>query len=127
MQDKKVINYLNNFRRLFSPMLRSGVGLLFTIYPYNGGCVVVGEVGVGLQTKDEYRSVSPTLQEAMRRTNLFKGEENPGNVPGTSVILSKNYIIIIKNNDDEQWTEDVAVKDVRVVVDAVMDKRRNNG
>ena len=84
-------------------------------------------MGVGLQTKDEYRSVSPTLQEAMRRTNLFKGEENPGNVPGTSVILSKNYIIIIKNNDAEQWTEDVAVKDVRVVVDAVMDKRRSNG
>lgn len=127
MQDKKVINYLNNFRRLFSPMMRSGVGLLFTVYPYNNGSVIVGELGVGMQTKDEYRRESASLQEALKRTNQFKGEENPGNVPGTSVILSKNYIIIIKNNDAEQWTEDMAVKDVRAVVDAVMDKRKNNG
>ena len=108
-------------------MMRSGVGLLFTIYPYNKGFVIIGELGVGMQTKDEYRSVSPTLQEAMRRTNLFKGEENPGNVPGTSIILSKNYIIIIKNDDAEQWTEEVAIKDVRDVVDAVIDKRKSNG
>ena len=67
--DRLIINlYLNNFRRLFSRYLKSNVGIQTTTYPFGEGAIMIIELGFGIPTKEEIRSNSNDLQEAMRRT-----------------------------------------------------------
>ena len=128
MTDRKIIGYyLNNFRRLFSPMRRDGVGLSFIIYPHNDGAIIVGELGMNKPTKDEYRKEASSLNDAMDRTQLFMAGIEAEKEPGTLVVLSKNCIIIVKDNELSQWAEAATIQDVQKVLDMVIEKRKENG
>lgn len=128
MTDKKIIGYyLNNFRRFFTPMMKDGVGLSFMIYPYNDGVIMVGELGKNKPTRDEYKKEAASLNDAMNRTQLFVGGNEAKKEDGTLVILSKNCIIIFKDNELAQWTEDAAQQDTQKVLDIVIEKRKGNG
>ena len=58
MVDRQVvIEYLNNFRRLLSKYLKSGVGVQTISYPFDNGVIIVVELGSGIATKDENRTI----------------------------------------------------------------------
>lgn len=126
MIEKQVLNqYLNNFRRLFSRFLKSGVGIQTTSFPFNEGIVIVVELGIGIPTKEESRTNSKDLKEALMRTNLFEGNDTPQEIPGTTIILSKNKIVILKNDDADQWNEEAVKVDISNIIKPI--KRKING
>lgn len=126
MIDKQVLNqYLNNFRRLFSRFLKSGVGLQTISFPFNEGVVIVVELGIGIPTKEESRTNSKDLREALKRTNLFEDNDVLQEIPGTTIILSKNKIVILKNDSADQWSEEAVKVDIRNIITPI--KRKING
>jgi hypothetical protein len=128
MVEKQIINqYLNNFRRLFSHFLKSGVGVQITTFPFNEGVVIVVELGLEIPTKEENRASSKNLKEALIRTNLFEGTDTPSEIPGTSIILSKNKIVILKTNNEDQWNEDAIKADIDNIIKPIIEKRKQNG
>lgn len=116
--DNQIINsYLNNFRRFLGKYLKPGVGMTTTTYPHPEGAVIVLKLGFGISTQSELKGESESLAEALTKTTLFEGKPNNSKTNiGTSIILSKNKIILIKDNDQNQWNEDSARKDVNRVV-----------
>ena len=126
MVDRQVvIEYLNNFRRLLSKYLKSGVGVQTTSYPFEGGVIMVVELGSGIVTKDENRTKSNNLKEALHRTNLFEEADFVPEIPGTSILLSMNKIVILKTTDSKQWSEDSAKADITNVINAIRNKQQN--
>ncbi len=126
MVDRQVvIEYLNNFRRLLSKYLKSGVGVQTTSYPFDGGVIMVVELGSGIVTKDENRTKSNNLKEALHRTNLFEEADFVPEIPGTSILLSMNKIVILKTTDSKQWSEDSAKVDITNVINAIRNKQQN--
>lgn len=126
MVEKQVLNqYLNNFRRLFSRFLKSGVAIQTISFPFNEGMVIVVELGMEIPTKEESRTNSKDLREALKRTNLFEGNDTPQEIPGTSIILSKNKIVILKNDDESQWTEEAVKVDIENIIKPI--ERKSHG
>ena len=126
MVDRQVvIEYLNNFRRLLSKYLKSGVGVQTISYPFDNGVIIVVELGSGIATKDENRTKSNNLREALSRTNLFEETDSVPEIPGTSILLSVNKIVILKTIDSKQWSEDSAKEDVTNVINAIRSKVQN--
>lgn len=126
MVDRQVlIEYLNNFRRLLSKYLKSGVGVQTISYPFDNGVIVVVELGSGIATKDENRTKSNNLRDALYRTNLFEEIDSVPEIPGTSILLSMNKIVILKTVDSKQWSEDSAKADVTNVINAIRSKVQN--
>ena len=112
MVDKTVITeYLNNFRRYLSKYLKSGVGVQTISYPFDKGAIIVIELGMGVPTKDDSRSQSLDLKEALTRTNLFENINDVPEIPGTSILLLKNKIVYLQpiitqyfiDNKSEIW------------------------
>ena len=114
--------YLSNFRREFSQYLKSGVGLQIIVFPFRGGCLLIVNVDNAIPAKDEFRKNSRTLSEAFSKTNLFDSTVSDINIPGTSIILFQNKIILIKNEDDEQWNENAIKKDIKNIISKLTDK-----
>jgi hypothetical protein len=128
MVEKQVINqYLNNFRRLISRFLKSGVGVQAISYPFNEGAVIVVELGMGIPTKEEGRTMSKDLRDALIRTNLFEESDVLPEIPGTSIILSKNKIVILKTDNDNQWNEDAVKTDIDNIMRPVMERKNQDG
>lgn len=126
--DRQIINlYLNNFRRLFSRYLKSNVGIQTTTYPFWEGAIMIIELGFGIPTKEEIRSNSNDLQEAMRRTNLFEHPDASQEIPGTTIVLSANKIVILKTSDEAQWTEDAIAEDIDKIIVSIKKRRQNHG
>lgn len=129
MIEKSLHNqYLNNFRRLFSFYLKSGVGIQTASYPFEEGVVIVVELGFGIPTKEEVRKNSKDLREALGRTNLFEGDVTPQEIPGTTIILSKNKIVILKSNNHDQWDENAVKSDIETIIKPIkkeVDGRKN--
>lgn len=126
MVDRQVvIEYLNNFRRLLSKYLKSGVGVQTISYPFDNGVIIVVELGFGIATKNENRTKSNNLRDALYRTNLFEETHSVPEIPGTSILLSMNKIVILKTVDSKQWSEDSAKEDVTNVINAIRNKVQN--
>lgn len=124
MDRQEIQNYINNFRRLISRFLKPDVGIQSTVYPYDNGCVIVYELGLNLQNKDELRSSSKEITEAFKRTNLFeneKGEQHHSFV-GTNILLIKNKIVVIKDDNSKEWTEEKAQLDIEKIIQPSKDK-----
>ena len=117
--------YLNDFRRLFSRFLKSGVGIQITSYPFNVGVVVVVELGFGIPTKEESRTESKDLKEALMRTNLFEGNDVPQEISATKIVLFKNKVVILKSDDENQWNENAVKTDIDKIITSL--KRKING
>lgn len=106
--------YLNNFRIFLSQYLKTSVGIRTISYPYNTGCVIVITLGYYI-TKDETRSAN-SLHDALQKTTLFANIPDSLEVHGTSISLTANKIVIIKNNTENLWTEDAANEDVQRII-----------
>lgn len=121
--DKTIINqYLNNFRIKLSRYLKSGVGIQTITYPFDGGAVIVIELGFEIPTKEDIRSKSDSLQEAVKRSNLFEHPEGVQDIPGTSILLVKNKILILKTQNAEYWSEDAVRNDVNKIISSLMER-----
>jgi hypothetical protein len=124
MDRQEIQNYINNFRRLFSRYLKPDVGIQSTVYPYDKGSVIVYELGLNLQNKDDLRSSSKEITEALKRTNLFENEkgEQIHSFIGTNILLIKNKIVVIKDDNSKEWTEEKAQLDIEKIIQPSKDK-----
>lgn len=124
MDRQDIQNYINNFRRYLSGFLKSDVGLQTTVYPYGEGCVIVCELGINLLSKDEIRTQSKDIAEALKRTTIFEQEkgEHTQSFLGTNIILTKNKIVLIKDDNDKEWTEDKAQQDISKILSPSKEK-----
>lgn len=129
MVENAVINrYLNDFRIALSRYLKPGVGIQTISYPFKNGAVLVVEFGFGILTKSENRASSNDLSEALLKTNLF--ERFPAftpTIPGTTLILSQNRVIILKTDEEKNWSKFAVENDIRNIVRAIKKKHKTDG
>lgn len=118
MHRQEIQNYINNFRRILCRFLKPDVGIQSTVYPYNKGSVIVYELGLNLQNKDDLRSNSKEITEAFQRTNLFENEKGEvvHSFVGTNILLIKNKIVVIKDDNAKEWTEEKAQLDIEKII-----------
>lgn len=120
MIEKSVIQtYINNFRRRLAPSLRPGVGLTCLVHPAQaGGAILEFRVGPGIENDDVYQPQSPTLGRALAgiEQHAFGGNLDGFTFGGTNVILEKDKIIFIKDDERSEWSDAAAEKDVRRVL-----------
>lgn len=122
--DKPVINrYLNSFRIAFSRYLKAGVGLQSTVFPFPNGAVIVIEVGFELQAKDLIRSDSASLHDALERTNLFAEVPTKTEIPGTFIILHRNKVLLIKNDEPSQWSQAQTSADIDTIFNSIKSRK----
>jgi hypothetical protein len=124
MDRQEIQTYINNFRRLFSRFLKPDVGIQSTVYPFDKGSVIVYELGLNLQNKDDLRSNSKEITEALKRTNLFENEKGDQihSFVGTNILLIKNKIVVIKDENPNEWTEEKAQLDIEKIIQPSKDK-----
>lgn len=124
MDRQEIQTYINNFRRLFSRFLKPDVGIQSIVYPCDKGSVIVYELGLNLQNKDDIRSKSREITDALKRTNLFENEkgEHVHSFAGTNILLIKNKIVVIKDENTKEWTEEKALLDIEKIIQPSKDK-----
>lgn len=126
MERQEIQTYINNFRRLISQFLKPNVGIQSIIHSYDKGVVIVYELSLNLQNKDDFRSDSKDVSEALKRTNLFENEEhNTSSFGGTNIFLIKNKIVVIKDDKSQEWTEEKAQLDINRILTPI--KEKTNG
>lgn len=118
MEKQDIQKYINNFRRLFSSYLKPNVGMQSTIFPFDSGAILVIELNVNSLNKDDIRSASTDIYDAFKRTNLFENDkdENLHSFAGTNIVLIKNKIVLIKDNNLSEWTLDKVKNDIEKIV-----------
>ena len=119
MNKTALTTYLINFRRLFSKYLKPDVGVQIIAYPFDKGAIIIADPKFNIPNKDEIRSESADINEAMKRTNLFENPSEANIVSGTKIIISDSKIIIIKEDKEGQWTEESANSDIHKVVKSI--------
>jgi hypothetical protein len=118
MEKQDIQNYINNFRRVFSSRLKPNVGMQSTVYPFDSGAIIVFELNLNSSNKDEVRTLSKDIYDAFKRTNLFENEkgEHLHSFAGTNIILIKNKIVLIKDNNSSEWTLGAVDNDIYKIV-----------
>ena len=118
MEKQDIQKYINNFRRLFSSYLKPNVGMQTTVYPFDKGAIIVIELNIEILNKDDIRTKSNDIQDALKRTNLFESEkkEDIHNFVGTNIILIKNKVVFIKDNNLSEWTLNKVEQDIEKIV-----------
>lgn len=118
MEKQDIQKYINNFRRLFSSYLKPNVGMQTTVYPFDKGAIIVVELNIETLNKDDIRTKSNDIQDALKRTNLFESEkkEDIHNFVGTNIILIKNKVVFIKDNNLSEWTLNKVEQDIEKIV-----------
>lgn len=122
--EKEIINrYLINFRRYFTPYLKTDVSVKNSVFPYVDGAIIIMELGYNSSNNTEYRVTSRTLTEAMERTNLFDDPASASPIFETKIVTIKNRIIIMKNDNMTFWSEKAAHTDVNNLMASLKDSR----
>lgn len=118
MEKQDIQKYINNFRRLFSSYLKPNVGMQTTVYPFDKGAIIVIELNIETLNKDDIRTKSNDIQDALKRTNLFESEKKEAihNFVGTNIILIKNKVVFIKDNNLSEWTLNKVEQDIEKIV-----------
>ena len=90
----------------------------YTVYPFEKGAIIVFELNVNSLNKDDIRTSSNDIYEAFKRTNLFENDKNEPlhSFAGTNIILIKNKIVLIKDNNLSEWTLDKVENDIEKIV-----------
>lgn len=116
MDDKdKAQKYINNFRREISKYLKKDIGISSSVHLSKiGGAVLEFEIGDGLKNNDSYKGTSKTIGNALKNIEqkTFKGNLNAFSFSGTNIILEPKKIIFIKSDEDSEWDETSATKDI---------------
>jgi hypothetical protein len=119
MNKSQIQYYVNNFRRRLAPFLRPGIGVQCSIYPaIPGGAVLVFQLGPAVENDDVYKPESATLGKALSQIEqrAFGGNIESFHFGGTNTILEGDRLIFIKDGNADEWSDQVAAKDVRAVV-----------
>ena len=114
-----IVSYLNAFRKAISIYIREGVGMKSVVYPFDGGAVVVFELGENIKTSDEFRNDSKEFAEALRRTNLFSVDANTTAPVGSFIAPLGNSIVLVKDDKVETWDIEQATTDVRQLLSKI--------
>lgn len=123
MERTLINNYLSNFRRLISPFLKQNVSLKAVVYPYEKGSLIIIEFNYEGNGNTDFRSGSKSIQEALKRSNLFEDPENATDIEGTKSFIQKNKLITLKGCNESNWGADSAKSDVNEFINA-LDKRK---
>jgi hypothetical protein len=118
MEREKIQNYINNFRRKISPYLKANIGLKTIVYPYDKGIFMSFEFGLNNQNKEEFRGECRNIAEVFQRAKVtsFGGSNSKATFNGTNFIMFENIVNIIKDFDEDEWTDDQASKDVQRIL-----------
>lgn len=124
MEKNIIQNYINNFRTSISRFLKENVGLKVMVYSYTDGVVLIFEPGLNIANKDEYKSVSDSINEALMKTNLFKKDilDLSISFTGTYRLPIPHKLIILKDNSEAEWTASKANNDVTSFIHSLNDK-----
>lgn len=112
-------SYINNFRKFLSAYIKPGLGVKCLVRPAReGGAVLIFELGEYEGNQDLYKMPALSLGKALSRVNqhAFGGSLEGFKFKGTNIIMEENGIIIIKDDDPKQWTEEAAKSDVKKIV-----------
>lgn len=122
--NKEVIqNYINNFRRRFSPYLKKNIGFKTVVIPYDQGVILSFELGMNAQNKDEYKGECKNISEALGKLKLKSFEENSNVVfKGTNIVMENNVIALIKDFAPNEWTDIQAMNDVSKILNTSQQK-----
>lgn len=125
--DRQIITiYLNEFRKVIAPFVRSGIGIKTISIPFETGVVVLFELGPNIKTCDETRSAATTFAEAMRRTNLFTIDDDALAPVGTFIEPFGENILLIKDNQQSSWTLERASEDVQQLISKIRNYERKD-
>lgn len=120
MTAKSVIqSYINNFRRRIGQYLRPGIGLACTIYPVvRLGAILEFRIGPSVENDDKYMADQRSFGSALSKIeqHTFGGDLEGFHFSGTNVIMERNRIIFIKDNENDQWSDAAAEIDVNKIV-----------
>ncbi|WP_395075858.1 hypothetical protein [Flavobacterium sp.] len=118
MEKDKIQLYLNNFRRLISPYLRKDINFKSIIYPANNGAIIELKFQITAPIKDEFRKNEESVTDSLKRINqhAFGGNLAGFIFSGTNIVMVEGRIIIIKDKEDIQWTEEQVKKDVEKII-----------
>ncbi|MBR0166121.1 MAG: hypothetical protein IJQ13_04505 [Prevotella sp.] len=119
MERDVVGRYITNFRRFVTPYTKEGVSIKAIAYPYPHGAVIVFDMNFDAASSTEYRSDSVTMQEALKKTNLFDSPEEATTVKNTKVVWTDNYVIVMKGEDSDLWSEKASKSDVDNLIESI--------
>ena len=120
MEKKEIQLYVNNLRRIISRYLKSGIALKTHVFPYASGAIVELQFDSNGLNKDEIRSQSANVAEALKRAqvNNFIDIGPSANVQfsGTNIFMTENKIFFIKDDNLSEWNERRAYEDVQKIL-----------
>jgi hypothetical protein len=124
MKNEKVIQeYINNFRREFSPLLKPGIGMVFRVFPAeNEGAILEIDLEPKARNEDIYMEPELTVNKALSniKQSAFGGNLEGFKFGGTNTILEPNKIIFIKGEDDKSiWDTDAVKEDIKTLVNTI--------
>lgn len=119
MERETIGRYITNFRRFVTPYTKEGVSVRAVAYPYPHGAVIVFDMNFDAASGTEYRSDSATMQEALRKTNLFDSPEDATTVTRTRVVWTANNVIVMKGEDPALWSEKASKADVDNLIESI--------
>ncbi|WP_333615551.1 hypothetical protein [Bacteroides pyogenes] len=118
--ERDIINrYVINFKRFIAPFTKEGVSIKTSIYPYTDGSIIVFEMDFNASGNTEYKSNSETMQEAMRKTQMFDHPEHATSISNTKLIWKDNIVVVIKSDKTSLWDEDAALSDVNNLISSI--------
>jgi hypothetical protein len=113
--------YVNNFRRRFSGLLKPGIGMKCRILPTaTSGTILEFTMGLEGKNADTYEETSPSMAVALGKIeqHAFGGDLSSYAFHGTNTILEPNRIIFIKDDAPGEWSDEAAGRDVAQIVAA---------
>ncbi|ASS48753.1 MAG: hypothetical protein A3D31_06595 [Candidatus Fluviicola riflensis] len=115
MKKEEIQHYINNFRRQISIYLKPDLNLRAVIYPSKEGAIIEFEFKKNQPTKDEFKKEEDTISDQLAKIqqNAFGGNLKGFQFTGTNIVLEPTKILIIKNNDKNEWTSSKAEDDVK--------------
>lgn len=119
MERKKYQSYINNFRRRLAVYLKPGIGLNCSIYPSDDdGGILEFVIGDAVENDDIYKEPSKSLGAALKNIEqkAFGGNLEGFNFGGTNTVLEVNRIILIKDSNSNEWSDEAAAKDVNNLI-----------
>ena len=120
MEDKDTIqNYINNFRRDISPHLKANIGIQSNVYPcQKDGAIIEFNLAASGTSTDSIQTTSGTISQALSNIEqrAIGGNLDGLLFSGTNYILESNKILLIKDNDPKEWSEQQAKIDVNKIL-----------
>lgn len=116
---ESIQSYINSFRKFLSTYIKPGLGVKCLVRPArDGGAVLIFELVEYEGNQDTYKMPASSLGKALSRVqqHAFGGSLEGFKFKGTNIIMEDSKIIIIKDGEPSQWSEEAAKSDVEKIV-----------